>query len=125
MALGLATAIANSILNVYRGTAWAGLTVYIKLHTGDPGAAGANNASTVTTRNAATFNAAAAASMTLNTLGTWTMTTTETISHVSMWDASSAGNFLQSAALSVAQSVVNTNTLTLTTFTISYSPIAA
>jgi len=128
MAVGLATATANSILNVYRNTAFAALaTVFVKLHTnvGDPGAAGANNASAVTTRNQATWNAASGGSMTISTLAAWTMTTTETIAYVSLWDASSAGNFLQSCSLTTPQAVVNTNTLTLTTFTLSYTPLAA
>ncbi len=34
-------------------------TLFVKLHTGDPGSAGASNASGVTTRSAATFGSAA------------------------------------------------------------------
>jgi hypothetical protein len=53
------------------------------------------------------------------------MTTTETISHISVWDASTAGNFLWSAALTTSKSVVNTDTLTFTTLGVSLTPIAA
>jgi len=125
MTLGLAAATANAYLNVFRGTTYTGLTVWVKLHTADPGAAGTTAPSAVTTRNQATWNAPSGGSMTINTLAAWSMTTTETISHVSLWDASTGGTFLESGALSVAQAVVNTNTLTLTTFTASFTPIAA
>jgi len=127
MTVGLAAAAANNILNVYRNVTYTQLVVWVKLHTnvGDPGAAGTSNPSAVLTRNQATWNAASGGSMTINTLAAWTMTTTETIAHISMWDASTAGNFLQSASLTTPQAVVNTNTLTLTTLTLSYTPIAA
>jgi hypothetical protein len=128
MVVGLAAASANSILNVYRNTAYAAIaTVFVQLHTADPGAAGVTAVSVgSTTRNQATWNAAAAGAMTISALAAWTNAgTTETISHISLWTLSSAGVFLQSAALSVAQAWLATNTLTLTTFTFSYTPIAA
>lgn len=126
MTAGLSAARANSILNVLRNTAYSAVaTPFVKLHTGDPGAAGTTNASAVTTRNAVTWNAASGGSMTLNTLSTWSMTTSETISHISIWDASSAGTFIESWALSSGVAVVNGSTLSLTTLTLSFSPIAA
>jgi hypothetical protein len=128
MTLGLAAASANSILNVYRNVAYAAIaTVFVQLHTADPGAAGTTAVSVgSSTRNQATWNAAAAGSMTISALAAWTNGgTSETISHISLWTLSSAGTFLQSAALTVAQAWVSTNTLTLTTLTLSYTPIAA
>ncbi len=126
MTAGLSAARANSILSVLRNTAYTAIaTPFIKLHTGDPGAAGANNASAVTTRNAITWNAPSGGSMTLATLGSWSMTTSETITHVSIWDASSAGTFIESWALSSSVAVINGSTLTISTFTLSFSPIAA
>jgi hypothetical protein len=128
MVVGLASGAANSILNVYRNTAYAAVaTPFVQLHTADPGAAGTTAVSVgSTTRNAITWNAPSAGSMTLLSLSAWTNGgTSETISHVSFWTASSAGTFLQSAALTVAQAWVSTNTLTLTTVTLSYTPIAA
>jgi hypothetical protein len=128
MVVGLASTAANSILNVYRNTAYAAIaTVFVQLHTADPGVAGTTAISVGSvTRNQATWNAAAGGSMTISALAAWTNGgTSETISHVSLWTLSSAGTFLQSAALSVAQAWVSTNTLTLTTFTFSYAPIAA
>lgn len=126
MAIGAAAATANSWINVLRGTTYTGLAgLFVKLHTGDPGAAGATNPSAVTTRNALVLAAASGGSSTLTSLAAYTMTATETISHVSLWDASTAGNFILSAALTVSKSVVNTDTLTFNTFTVSITPIAA
>lgn len=126
MTVGIASAYADAILNLYRTTSiTAPSTVNVKLHTADPGAAGATAASAVTTRNAATFNAPSGNAITLNTLATWAMTTTETITHLSLWDASTAGNFMRSVALTAGVSVVNGSTLQVTTLTISVTPIAA
>lgn len=128
MVVGIAASAANNELERYRGTANAGLaTPFIQLHTGDPGAAGTANVSVgSTTRNAITWNAASAGSMTLATLSAWTNGgTSETISHVSLWTASTAGTFVQSFALTASQAWVSTNTLTISTFTLTRSPIAA
>lgn len=125
MTVGLAAATANGFLNAFRSVTFTGVAVFMKLHTADPGAAGATAASAVTTRNAVTWNAASAGSMTLSSVSGYSMTTGETISHVSFWDASSAGNFLQSAALTSPQAVINGSTLNFTTVTLSFTPIAA
>lgn len=126
MTVGLASAQANAYLNTYRATnITAPANVFLKLHTGDPGAAGTANVSAVTTRNSITFAAASGGSMSLSSVGSFSMTTTETISHVSIWDASSAGNFLQSCALTASVPVINGSTLSFSSLTLSYTPIAA
>ena len=127
MTVGLAaTTLANNWLNMLRATAFtAPAATYIKLHTADPGAAGTTAPSAVTTRQSATFSAASAGAIALSNSPSFTMTTTETITHISVWDASSAGNFLWSAALTTSKSVVNTDTLTFTTLGVSLTPIAA
>lgn len=126
MTTGVTSTVANNWLNVLRGTTYTGIaSVFVKLHTGDPGAAGTSNASALTTRNALTWAAASGGSMALSSLAAYTMTATETISHVSVWDASTAGNFLCSGALSVARNVNSGDTLTINTLTASISPIAA
>jgi hypothetical protein len=128
MAVGLAASAANSILSVYRNTSYAAVaTPFVQIHTADPGAAGTTGVSVGSaTRNAVTWNAPSGGSMTLATLGAWTNGgTSETISHISIWTASTAGTFLQSAALTVSQAWASTNTLTITTLTLSYTPIAA
>jgi hypothetical protein len=129
MAVGIAATHANSILNVYRNTAYAAIaTVFVQLHTADPGAAGTTAVSVgSTTRIQATWNAPSAGSMTLTaSLTGWTNGgTSETLTHISLWTASSAGTFLQSLALTASQAWVSTNTFTLSTLTLNYTPIAA
>src|SRR5262249_47238171 len=101
---------------------------WVKLHTGDPGAAGANNAAVGdANRKQVTWGAAASGSKSMTSMsGGWTNAgTSETLSHISTWDASSAGNFLASAALSSSQAWASGNTFSLTTLTISFTPIAA
>lgn len=128
MAVGLhAVNLANRWLDILRGTAFTAPSgIYVKLHTGDPGAAGTANASVVTTRSQATFAASSGGAIALTgTNPSWTATASETISHISVWDNSSAGNFLWSAALSVAKSVQSGDTLTLTTLGVSLGALAA
>ena len=127
MTVGLATTtLANNWLNMLRAAAFtAPAATYIKLHTADPGAAGTSNASAVTTRQSATFSAASAGALALSNSPAFTMTTTETITHISVWDASTAGNLLWTAALTTSKSVVNTDVLTFTTLGVSLSPLAA
>lgn len=128
MAVGLASATATSILNVFKGTNFTGITtVYVKLHTnaGDPGAAGTSNASALTTRNAVTWGTVSSGSLSATSIPAFTMTTSETIAYISLWDASTGGNFLQSATLTAPVPVINGSTLTLSTLQLSYSPLAA
>lgn len=129
MTVGLSAAnTANKLLETIgrSGTTFTAGSLYVKLHTGDPGSAGTANASAVTTRYAVTFSAASAGSMALSSMGgTWSMTGTETISHISLYDASTAGNFLWSVALTASKSVVSGDTLSLTSLTLAFSPIAA
>src|SRR3982751_5850755 len=100
-----ATNYLNKALDTLGNGASAGTTFtalagsYLKLHTADPGAAGATAAAAgSTTRVAVTFAAASAGSKAMNgTAPVWTNGgTSETVSHISLWDASSAGNFILS-----------------------------
>lgn len=125
MTAGLSAAKAASILNTYRSTTFTSVSAFVKLHTGDPGSAGTANASGVTTRNALTLAAPSAGSSALSSLADYSMTGTETISHISIWDASSSGNFMESWALTSSVPVINGSTLTFTSFTLSFTPIAA
>jgi hypothetical protein len=125
-----ATNVANGWLNTLRaGSNFTAIaTPFIKLHTGDPGSAGASNAAAgSTTRVAITFAAASAGSISQNgTAPQWTNGgTSETITHISCWDASTSGNFLWSAALTASQAWVSGNTFTLTSSSIALTPIAA
>lgn len=130
MAVGLsATNLAAAWLNVLRNTTFTAIaSTYVKLHTADPGAAGATAAAAgSTTRVAITYAAPSAGSMSMTgTNPSWTNGgTSETISHISVWDASTAGNFLYSAALTASQAWASGNTFTLTSLSIALTPIAA
>lgn len=134
MTVGLATTTtANAWLNVLRGNA-AGTTftapavMAAKLHTADPGAAGTTAAAAGdTTRKALTFNAASAGSMSLTSApAVWTNGgTSETLTHISVWDSTTVGSFYYSAALTASQAWASGNTFTLTSLTISLTPLAA
>lgn len=130
MTLGVSTVnIANAWLNVLRGTTFTGIAnVYVKLHTADPGASGATAAAAgSTTRVAITWSAAASGAIAMSgTAPSWTNGgTSETLSHISFWDASTAGNFLGSAALSSTQAWNTGNVYALSSQSWSLSPLAA
>lgn len=128
MATGISTAnVANPTLDWLRGVAPSSVPgLYVKLHIGDPGASGTANASAVTTRRQATMNAASGGSITLSAIsGSWAMTATETITHISVHDDATSGNFRWSVALTTARSVVNGDTLVLTALSLNQSPLAA
>lgn len=134
MTAGLsATNTANAWLNVLRGTSAATFTavttLFVQLHTGDPGASGTANVSSVTTRPALNFGAASAGSQsaiaTLPSWASWAGTNGEVVTHISVWGASSAGTFYYSAALSASKTVNTGDTLNLTSLTVALTPIAA
>ena len=121
--------LANQWLNMLGAAAFtAPVGTYVKLHTADPGSAGATAASTVTTRPAVTWAAASAGSKASNNTPSWAAwggTNGEVVTHISVWDASSAGNFLFSAALSASKTVNTGDTLNLTSLSYALTPIAA
>ncbi len=134
MAVGLSAAnTANAWLNTLRGTSAATFTavttMFVQLHTGDPGASGTANVSSVTTRPALNFGAASAGSQSaIATLPSWTSwagTNGEVVTHISTWGASSAGTFYYSAALTLAKTVNTGDTLNLASLTVALTPIAA
>jgi hypothetical protein len=130
MAVGLSSAnMATMILNLFRATnATAPVATYVKLHTADPGSAGATAAAVGSaTRVVVTFAAPSGNAIALTgTNPVWTNGgTSETLTHISVWDAITTGNFLWSAALTASQAWVSTNTFTLTTLGVSITPIAA
>lgn len=124
MAVGLAASVVNGWLDGSFSTTNA----WVKLHTADPGSAGTTAAAAGdTTRKQATMASAAAGSKAMTgTAGPWTnVSTTETLTHISLWTLVTAGTFQGSAALTASQAWVNTNTFTLTGLTIAITPIAA
>lgn len=131
MAVGLSTVnYANKVLdhmhNAAASTAPAGQ--FVKLHTADPGAAGATAASANTTRVTVDFAAASAGSVSqTGTAPSWASWAagSETISHISVWDAVTAGTFLFSAALTTPKAITNGDTFTLSSLSVSLTPLAA
>ena len=110
------------ILDHLTGTAsWtAPSTVYIKLHTGDAGEAGTTNAATEATRKAASWSAASSGSISTSATLEWTnVAATETYSHWSAWDNSTAGNCLWTGALSSSAAVTAGDTFQITSLTLS------
>lgn len=89
-----------------RGTGGLAGAVYAKLHTADPGAAGATAPAGETTRKQVTLAAASGGACVSSAEIRWTnVSTTETYSHVSFWDAAAAGNFIGSDDLPAAKAV--------------------
>lgn len=103
MTVGIAVGQANSMLDAYvRNVSYSGnAAVWVKLHVGDPGAAGTSNAAGETTRKQATFGTGAAAGTIANTVAlSWTnVSTSEDYTHFSLWTASTAGTFLGSGTM--------------------------
>lgn len=132
MTTGFATtAVLNKWLDVIRtggSTFTSTTTVYLQIHTGDPGAAGTSNVAVgSTTRSAVNHNSPSSGSMTITgTNPSYTNGgTSETITHVSAWTATTAGTFLYSGALSASKAWSSGDTLTITTSTVSITPAAA
>jgi hypothetical protein len=130
MTAGLsAVNLANKWLDMLSGTAFtAPAASYVVAYIGDPGAAGTNNTITSITRQAVTWSAAATGVKTISNSPTWTswsFTSPSAITHLSFWDASSAGNFLFSVAVAQAQTVVTGNNLVVSPASILFSPVAA
>jgi len=131
MAIGLAAAVLNGWLDALcRAVNYTAPTAFwVKLHLGDPGSAGANNAALNTTRVQATFGAAASGGSIANTADlNWTsVPNAETYSHVSFWTASTAGTFLGSDDLNVSRTVAVGDNFTIPTgsLTLAVTPVAA
>lgn len=130
MTTGLSTTVANRFLDhLTRNVTWTAIAAfYVKLHTGDPGASGASNAASNTTRQQATFGAASSGSCLNSADVNWTsVSAAESYSHVSFWDASTAGNFLGSNALTTTRGVAAGDNFTISSgqLSITTTPIAA
>jgi hypothetical protein len=102
-------------------TAWTiPSNVYVKLHTGDAGEAGTTNAATETTRKVAAWATASSGAIATSATIEWTnVAATETYSHWSLWDASTAGNCLWTGALSSSAAVTAGDTFQITSLTLS------
>jgi hypothetical protein len=92
---------------VCRNSSLAIAAVYVKLHLADPGEDCTTSPAVETTRKVVTFAVSAAGVSVSNVDVDWTaVSTTETYTHASLWDASTAGNPLGSGALATPAAVV-------------------
>ena len=101
MATGLSSYLANKFLDaVANATSYSAANVYVKLHTGEPGANGTANAATETTRKEATFSSASAGAIASDADITWTnIAGSQDATNFSAWDNLTAGNFLFSGTI--------------------------
>jgi hypothetical protein len=99
--------VANAWLDaVGNATSYSEAAVWVKLHLGDPGSAGTSNPAVETTRQQASFGAAGSRAMSNDAAIEWTnVSTSETYTHISLWDANAAGNFLGRDDLSSSAAV--------------------
>lgn len=126
MTAGLASSLVSGWLNTLRsaGSPYSAVTAtYAQLHVGDPGAAGTSNVSVgSTTRNSFTFAASSSGSaLALSSApSAWTNGgTSETLTHISVWTASTSGTFLFSVALTASRAWASSDTFTLSTLGVS------
>lgn len=130
MAVGMhAVNLANKWLDMLGGTAFtAPATTAVKLHTADPGAAATTAASSVTTRPALTWAAAGSGSKAISSTPSWASwagTSPETLTNVSCWDSTTAGNVLFTAALTTSKTVTTGDTFTLSSLSFALTPLMA
>ena len=99
----------NSLLDHITGTSsmTSPTNVYVQFHTGAPGLAGTSNVANLSTRSlAGAFSAASGGATDNDAAITATGTASETLSHISLWDAVTTGNCLWTGALTTAKAVV-------------------
>lgn len=111
----------NTVLaKVFTNTNFTVSNIYIKLHTGNPGEAGLNNAATETTREEVTFDAPVGNTITASDVVTWTSVAAgETYTYISLWDDVSAGNCLWIGALDASATVLAGQNFEIDSLTIS------
>lgn len=122
--------LASQILNWVKGTTFTSALsdVYVSIHTGDPGTAGASNDTTNNVTgsanrvaiSSAAFSSVGSASgggFEITNTGTVQLTTNAvnvtpvTVTHFGLWDAQSGGNFLASGALTTGVDVQSGDTV--------------
>lgn len=101
MATGISSYLADQWLDALgNNDTFAVAAVYVKLHVGDPGAAGTSNPATETTRKEASFSAASSGTLTSDSALTWTnIAGSQDATHFTAWDNISTGNFLFSGTI--------------------------
>ena len=108
-----------AFLDTLRNVSFAVTQPYVKLHLGDPGEDGTSNPAVEDLRKAVTFSAASSGSIATSATITWTnVSTTETYSHWSLWDALTAGNPLWTGSFSSSAAVTAGDTFQITSLTL-------
>jgi len=109
----------NALLGTISGTSFSVANAYLQLHVGDAGEDGTANTASETTRQQVSFASASGGSMASSGTVEWTnVSSTETYSHWSLWDASSSGNCLWSGALASSAAVTAGDTFQVTSLTL-------
>ena len=101
MAHGIGAYLGNAWMNALgNATAFSVAVPYVKLHVGDPGAAGTANPATETTRKSVSFGVSTTGALASDADISWTnITGNQDANHFTCWDALSAGNFLFSGTI--------------------------
>lgn len=119
--MAFSSTVANDLANyVCRGTAPTTLTAPIKisLHTADPGATGASEATGGSyARQTAGYNTASGGACAIAATVNFTSMPAATITHVGLWDSTGTPKFLQGAALAASKTLSAGDTLALTSAT--------
>lgn len=98
----------NAIINAMRGTGITAFTGYASLHTADPGLTGANEVTGGSyARVAITLDAPSGGVSANSNLLEFTGMPGVTVTHVGVFDAATAGNFIYGDVLSNGSQVVN------------------
>lgn len=133
MPIGPSTAAANTMLAALVGLG----PLYIKLHVGDPGAAGTSSPAVNVTRKLVTWGSPSGGQVANSVALSWTAaevnpasltagTTIEDVAFASYWTAPTGGTFVDSAAVNANPSVAgNTATLPIGAATIKIPTLAA
>jgi hypothetical protein len=101
---------------VFNNTDFTVTTPYVSLHTADPGETGASEATGGSyARQSASFGAAASGAIANDAAISFTAMPAATITHVGVWDASTAGNFLWGGALAASKTTNSGDTFTIPT----------
>jgi hypothetical protein len=121
MSAAFGTTPANDLANyICRGTAPTALTTPVKmsLHTADPGATGASEATGGSyARQTAGYNTASGGACALAATLNFTGLAAATYTHIGLWDSTATPKFLQGAALSASQTLPGGATLQITAAT--------
>lgn len=113
MALGMSAYTADAFLNALANNAGFNVAqAYMKLHLGDPGAAGTTSPAVETSRKAVSFGASAAGAAGFRQVAndvavSWVgIGASEDATHFSLWDSLTVGNYLGSGTITANAYVV-------------------